>query len=313
MPTNVLLLRAPSEDAGGVDKYEEAFRTRGYRAISVPVLETVHTNIEQLKETVRRGGAGYAGVIVTSGRAVEAWRLVVQQLVEEGEHTEPTAKWSRTPFYVVGDTTAAALRAIPSSPYSPQNIRGAAESGTSEKLAHFIAADLSSSPSPSPSKKLFYLVGDKNRDTLPTIIKDAGLDLESLQVYATQGSSRFEEDLLNVLNRVQGLGKHLKLCSRATSTDPQADERWWIVYFAPSSAKYVSPILSRHFDIPLKDDATGNCSGTGSRGARLAAIGPTTASSLESDLELRIEVIAAKPTPESLANGIVSFDEQQTA
>ncbi|TBU24877.1 tetrapyrrole biosynthesis, uroporphyrinogen III synthase [Dichomitus squalens] len=301
MPTNVLLLRAPSEDAGGVDKYEEAFRTRGYRATSVPVLETVHMNIEQLKETVRRGGEGYAGVIVTSGRAVEAWRLVVQQLVEEGEHTgEPPAKWFTTPFYVVGETTAAALRAIPSSPYSPQVIRGAAETGTSEKLAHFIAADLSSSSSPSPSKKLLYLVGDKNRDTLSTILEDAGLDLESLQVYATQGSSRFEEDLLNVLNGVQGL-------------DPQADERWWIVYFAPSSAKHVSPILSRHFDIPLTDDATGNSSGTGSRGARLAAIGPTTASSLESDLGLRIEVIAAKPTPESLANGIVSFDGQKTA
>ena len=85
MPTNVLLLRAPSEDANGADKYEEAFRTRGYRAVNVPVLETVHTNVDTLKQIVRGGGSGYAGVIITSGRAVEAWRLVVQQLMEEGE------------------------------------------------------------------------------------------------------------------------------------------------------------------------------------------------------------------------------------
>ena len=83
MPADVLLLRSPSEDSGGPDKYEEAFRARGYRAVNVPVLETVHTNVDTLKETVHSGGSGYAGVIITSGRAVEAWRLVVQRLVEE--------------------------------------------------------------------------------------------------------------------------------------------------------------------------------------------------------------------------------------
>lgn len=90
MSTSVLLLRSPSED-GGPDKYEEAFRARGYRPVSVPVLETVHKNLDTLAGVVKRGGrtaeeyAGglYAGVIVTSGRACEAWRLVVQQLEED--------------------------------------------------------------------------------------------------------------------------------------------------------------------------------------------------------------------------------------
>ncbi len=89
VPRDVLLLRSPSED-GGFDKYEEAFRARGYRALSIPVLETVHTNIDKLSDIVRRGGLileqregrrrGYAGVIMTSGRACEAWRIVVEQL-----------------------------------------------------------------------------------------------------------------------------------------------------------------------------------------------------------------------------------------
>ena len=77
MPTNVLLLRAPSEDAKGADKYEEAFRARCYRAVNVPVLETVHTNVDTLKQIGRDGGSGYAGVIITSGRAVEDWRRVL--------------------------------------------------------------------------------------------------------------------------------------------------------------------------------------------------------------------------------------------
>lgn len=88
MPRDVLLLRSPSEDpSGGPDKYEAAFRTRGYRALSVPVLETVYVNADDLLSVVRAGGRiqnneheRYAGVIVTSGRACEAWQAAVQRL-----------------------------------------------------------------------------------------------------------------------------------------------------------------------------------------------------------------------------------------
>lgn len=91
MSKSVLLLRSPSEDADGPDKYEEAFRVRGYRSVSVPVLETVHKNLDRLAEVLRRRGAiaaedpgtRYAGVIVTSARACEAWRVAVQELSEQ--------------------------------------------------------------------------------------------------------------------------------------------------------------------------------------------------------------------------------------
>ena len=93
--------------------------------------------------------------------------------------------------------------------------------------------------------------------------------------------------------------------------DPQANEDWWIVYFAPSSGKHVSPILNKYFAIPLKDDEDSDRFIIRKRRARLAAIGPTTAASLESELQLRIDVVAAKPTPEALADGIAGFDEKR--
>ncbi len=230
MSTSVLLLRSPSED-GGPDKYEEAFRARGYRPVSVPVLETVHKNLDTLRDVVKRGGriadeyAGgrYAGVIVTSGRACEAWRVVVQQLEESSgaqdrqqdtgmSRDRPLCKdealtvpprtvfdWSTVPFYAVGAATASALSSIhdacPASRYVPHDIRGGANAGTAEKLAHFIVSDLPEGG----SRRLLYLTGDKNRDTLPSILGEAEIDQESLQVYATQGSSSFEEDLARVL------------------------------------------------------------------------------------------------------------------
>ncbi|KAI0351266.1 tetrapyrrole biosynthesis uroporphyrinogen III synthase [Trametes cingulata] len=296
MPTNVLLLRSPSED-GGPDKYEEALRARGYRAVSVSVLETVHQNLDALLEVVKRGGslpttsAGYAGVIITSARACEAWRMIVQQLAEQGvdDATESRGPgWSTIPFYVVGAATASALSAIeaafPSSLHVPHDIRGGTESGTAEKLAHFIVSDVPQSG----SRRLLYLTGDKNRDTLPRILSEGRLELESLQVYATQGSSRFEEDLKQVLG----------------GTPSGGEETWWIVHFAPSAAKAVSPSLARHFEIPGDGKATSQSR----RKARVAAIGPTTLEFLRDQLHVEVAVVAEKPTPEALSEGIAAWD-----
>ena len=86
----------------------------------------------------------------------------------------------------------------------------------------------------------------------------------------------------------------------------QASKPWWIVHFAPSSAKHVSPILKKYFDVPMHDGVEG---ATGNRRARLAVIGPTTATALETELKMRVDVVAAKPNPEALVEGIARFDE----
>ena len=102
------------------------------------------------------------------------------------------------PFYVVGEATATALRSIRTiygdSGFVPKDIRGSSESGTSGRLAHFILEDLAKNGSGSETK-LLYLTGDKNKDTLPKILGDCGLDLEYLRVYETRGSSNFTKEL----------------------------------------------------------------------------------------------------------------------
>ena len=109
--------------------------------------------------------------------------------------------WSMVPFYVVGEATATALRninqAFPNSPFVPMDIRGAAETGTSERLAHFIIDDLGNI---NGNRTLFYLTGDKNRDTLPKILQRGGFELSSLQVYETHGSSAFPYDLKEAID-----------------------------------------------------------------------------------------------------------------
>ncbi|KAH8093076.1 tetrapyrrole biosynthesis uroporphyrinogen III synthase [Cristinia sonorae] len=291
--STVLLLRAPSQD---IDKYEAEFTSNGYHPISIPVLETVLLNLPPLLQIVQAGPVERKihGVIVTSARACEAWRCVLEQIIA-GEHSPSRdADWSTTPFYVVGEATASSLSDLPPHPrLTPRIIRGASEGGTSEKLAHFILKDLdlegrSRDHDDVGKPTLLYLTGDKNRDTLPGILSEGGVELESLQVYGTVGSSRFGRDLEEGLRGA-----------------PLDTKKWWVVYFAPSAAAFVTPFLKNHFSLPTLDDPHQEQANTN---AHLAAIGPTTANFLRDTLKLAVNVTSPKPTPEALNAAILQFD-----
>ena len=75
---NVLLVRNPSED--GPDRYQQHLGSIGLRPHSVPVLETVHTNLGDLHDIVERKSSSYAGVIMTSSRSAECWDFVREKI-----------------------------------------------------------------------------------------------------------------------------------------------------------------------------------------------------------------------------------------
>ncbi|KAI0338559.1 tetrapyrrole biosynthesis uroporphyrinogen III synthase [Trametopsis cervina] len=280
--TKVLLLRAPSGDS--VDKYEITFEEAGYAAVSVPVLETVLVNLTDMQRVVTTGPAAQniSGVVITSARSCEAWGEVVRRCLSGFSSID----WTKTPFYVVGQATATALAQICENVGDtllvPRDIRGGTETGTSEKLAHFILEDFRSNGLP---KTLLYLTGDKNRDVLPSILKSGNVQLHTLQVYKTQGASSFPTNLRNIIQH-----------------SPSADG-WWVVYFAPSAADFVTPILREHFAIPNASDELSS--------TRIAAIGPTTATFLRDELLIRVDVVSPKPNAESLVSSIQTFDDER--
>lgn len=109
---------------------------------------------------------------------------------------------------MVGGATELAVRKLAeslpeASQLYPKDVLGGAQNGTSEALAHFILERLSR-PSNDQKKrrrakqhKLLYLVGDKTRDTLATILNDAkvGIELDAVQVYETKESPNFGSTL----------------------------------------------------------------------------------------------------------------------
>ena|ERR1700735_495123 len=80
---NVLLLRSPTQETP--DPYEACFRNLGYIPSCLPVLETVFTNFEDVKRTIVNGPKieGFAGVIITSARACDAWGHVLKDLAQQ--------------------------------------------------------------------------------------------------------------------------------------------------------------------------------------------------------------------------------------
>ena len=184
MAPHVLLLREPSSPPE-TDRYEAALSRASFHPLSLPVLETVLENLDSLSR-IFRGSDEVDGVIVTSARAVDACA-----------HAGADIDWGNVRFYAVGPATAAQLARLP---IPPRDVRGT-ESGTAERLAHYIVQDAKR------GERLLYLTGDKNRDTLPRVVRE-GLGgeeaLKELRVYATRVVENFEDALARTLEGATG-------------------------------------------------------------------------------------------------------------
>jgi uroporphyrinogen-III synthase len=191
MGPRALLLRTP-ETPPETDRYEAALTRASFRPLSLPVLETALENLDRLSRIVRGQDDGndrgiVDGVIVTSARAVDA-------CANAGADID----WRDVRFYAVGPATAAMLARLPN---PPRDVRGT-ESGTAERLAHYIVRDLAAGK----GERLLYLTGDKNRETLSRVVREGlGEDvLIELRVYATRGVRDFESHLARALGTDTG-------------------------------------------------------------------------------------------------------------
>ena len=288
MALHVLLLHAPVSPPA-TDPYEDALARASFRPLSLPVLETSLENLEHLSRIIR--GAEDAdqgtmnGVIVTSARAVEACA-----------HAGADIDWRAVRFYAVGPATAAQLAQLPN---PPRDVRGT-ESRTAEQLARYIVRDATQ------GERLLYLTGDKNRDTLPRIVReDLGEGcLRELGVYATRGVRDFESTLARALQDESGTFDPFIAAMRRDKRTEDDGEPWWIVFFAPSAAAHVMSALREHFSLAGRYDGTVWQADSSLRPARIATIGPTTANYLREEHGLRVEVVADAPNAEALVKGM---------
>lgn len=243
--------------------------------------------MEAVLRVHKEGSEAYAGVIMTSARSVEAWSTAQASLgASTSSANVPTPS---VPFFVVGNPTRTNLARVPVPP-PPELILGAEESGTGERLASFILRHFESSAEPATTsrrrRKLLYLTGDKNRDTVPRILEDGGVELDTLQVYATSRAPGFQADLERILDVVS-----------------DGDGLVWIVLFSPSGSKECLAELRQRQLVP-RVDATKPSSNSLANRLRFAAIGPVTQQFLEEE-RIPVHAVAERPEPEALVRAVL--------
>ena len=217
------------------------------------------------------------------------------------------------PIYVVGAKTASSFRAaaVDDGPASTDiDIRGQV-SGSAADLARFVVQDVRGLAGATP--RMLYLTGDKNRDVVMRVLAEGGVELETLRVYETRESPEFETRLSLVLEVAPkgastsfSFSLLLLLFFWVLIVHSKDAMYWWIVYFAPSTAGFVTPILAKYFHL------VGSGTTEGSENlipARIAAIGPTTREFLLDQLRLCVDIMAQKPTPEGLVSALENHDE----
>lgn len=296
--TPILLLKTKSAPT---DTYEELFATcdnNQYAPVFVPVLEhrfkrdaldTVRQHIvnREFVPTSQNGLATYGALIFTSQRAVEAFNEVVEDLRKEGTHEIDQLLPESLPLYVVGPATARGLRAL--------DLRCpilGEETGNGEALAGFILNHYNALYPNGLNPPILFMVGDKRRDIIPKTLQSEELDdnrrakVDELVIYETGEMHSFKADFTAIWRENADRGS----------------KRQWVVVFSPTGCQAMLKSLD------LVDAETGQAKKVdNSRDVLIVTIGPTTRDYLINEFGFTPDVVADKPSPDGIAEGIRAF------
>ncbi|XP_016065987.1 PREDICTED: uroporphyrinogen-III synthase isoform X3 [Miniopterus natalensis] len=251
----VLLLKDSTED-GGQDPYIRELGLYGLEATLIPVLSFEFLSLPSFSEKLSRPEA-YGGLIFTSPRAVEAVQLCLGDDKTEAWKKSLRGKWNAKSVYVVGNATASLVNKI--------GLDAEGEHcGNAEKLAEYICSR------ESPALPLLFPCGARKGETLPSVLKDRGIPMESIIVYQKTPHPGIQVNL-NSYYSTQGI--------------PAS-----ITFFSPSGLTYSLRYIQE-------------LSGDNINQIKFAAIGPTTARALAAR-GLPVSCTAESPTPRALAAGI---------
>ncbi|KAG2175161.1 hypothetical protein INT44_007649 [Umbelopsis vinacea] len=243
---NILLLKEKAKNHS--DPYETYFTELKFNCMFVPVLEHCLTHLEDLQSMLNNTSEDYAGMVVTSKRAVDALSQVWPSL-----DTTAKQRWIERPVFTVGPSTGIMVREL--------GLRSVGEtSGCAQRLGQEIIQQLQDVRQQKPVRLLF-LVGDKRRDELPAMMKNASIVMDEILVYETQLRKDLEDAIQDTIT---------------TLSPPN-----WVVVFSPSGSKALDilyhTLQKKKYSKP-----------------RIAAIGQTTSKHLK-DRGYEVDAVAEKP------------------
>lgn len=316
-PIPILLLKSPSPNPT-TDPYTThlttpSSHTHTYTPHFVPVLshsllpdDLIKLILAHLDSKAADGGSKpfqYGALIFTSQRAVAAFASAlkappIQRLKDRLSQLEVR-------FYTVGPATASSLRPIVDD-LLPRCGKYAGESaGNGEALARLMLGMDSGegegegkydvrAEDGKGKKPVLFLTGEKRRDVIPRMLMspnlpdDERLQVDEMVVYKTRELEEFEFHFTQVLNH--------------TKPDGQGQGVRWVVVFSPTAGKGMLKALGW-----LDEGSKTARKDLGKTKAFVACIGPTTREYLEKEFGFVADVVAEKPSPQSIKDGIERF------
>ncbi|CAD6572595.1 MAG: hypothetical protein ASARMPREDX12_005319 [Alectoria sarmentosa] len=241
----------------------------------------------------------YGALIFTSQRSVAAFAsaLNAPQVVKTKERLAEGLSNSRVRMYVVGSATERALRAVRDERCAGCGIYGGEKAGNGEMLARIILGEGEGEGAEGRRKKpVLFLVGEKRRDIIPRMLMDSELpederiQVDEMEVYKTEELEEFEFHFTHVL----------------AQTKPETVR--WVVVFSPTAGKGMLRGLgwlnktSERVKASIVDP---------NRRTFVACIGPTTRDYLVQEFGFRPDVVAKKPSPQGVKEGIEDFMKER--
>lgn len=242
----------------------------------------------------------YGALIFTSQRAVAAFAsaLNAPQVVKIREEVAEGLGGGGVRLYVVGPATERALRAVRDERCAGCGVYGG-EAGSGEVLARIMLGggrgegtyDVREMGG-GRKKRALFLVGEKRRDVIPRMLMDAKLEeeeriqVDEVEVYRTGELEEFEFHFTQSLARME----------------PETVR--WVVVFSPTAGEGILTGLgwlnkaSGRVKACIRDPGTRTF---------VACIGPTTRDYLVQEFGFEPDVVAKKPSPQGVKEGIESF------
>ncbi|RPA94147.1 tetrapyrrole biosynthesis, uroporphyrinogen III synthase [Choiromyces venosus 120613-1] len=261
------------------EQYHEYFTSNPldnavFKPLFIPVLKHHHINLDTLKIhlTTKFDPADPNSY---GGLVITSQRTVeaLSSVIPTLPPTTLQNLFANTKVWVVGPATGSALTGLG---FTASNVLGQ-DSDNGETLAELILESYESRPKP-----LLFLAGETRRDIIPKTLSTAPgerhIAVDTLTVYETIVDEGFET----------AFGKAIEETGNATR---------WIVLFSPAGADIAVGVLTKHL-------------ASSSSGSYLAVIGPTTGKHLVDKLSRRPDVVAEKPTPQWLWEGIRAFTQR---
>ncbi|KAG0637093.1 tetrapyrrole biosynthesis, uroporphyrinogen III synthase [Tuber brumale] len=264
------------------EQYDEYFTSSPlddavFKPVFIPVLKHHHVNLDNLK-THLIDKSDPTDPNSYGGLVITSQRTVeaLSSIIPALPPTTLQNLFANTKVWVVGPATGSALIGLG---FRASNVLGQ-DSGNGEALAKLILESYGSRPKP-----LLFLAGETRRDIIPKTLSatpgERNIAVETLTVYETIVDEEFEIKFEKAIEGTRGTTR-------------------WIVLFSPAGADIAVGVLTKHLT-PL------------SHGSYLAAIGPTTEKHLVDKLAQKPDVVAKKPTPQWLWEGIREFMQRDGA